>query len=386
MRSSDKSQLGLFESLEQPGEDPAFLSEQLLTYIGNKRLLLGAIGEAVIQVRNLIGKEKLRVLDGFSGSGVVSRLMKQYASEVVVNDLENYAAAVGRCYLSNRSEVDFSELESTSNELNRTVDAGEGADSGFFERLYAPEDDDNVQPGERVFYTRENARRLDAFRQLLDTLPDATRSLLLGPLLSSASVHANTAGVFKGFYKDKDSGIGKLGGSGADALRRIKGQIRLRPPVLSRFDTAAVVSQGDANEQVPLLGHFDLAYFDPPYNQHPYGSNYFMLNLLCDYVEPDAVSKVSGIPKNWNRSAYNVRKDSLTNLTELVTNVDADFVLLSFNDDGFISPEELRNVLTALGDIQEFKIRHNTFRGSRNLRARKIHVTEHLYLLQKRGM
>ena len=111
-----------------------------------------------------------------------------------------------------------------------------------------------------------------------------------------------------------------------------------------------------------------------------------MLNLLCDYVEPDAVSKVSGIPKNWNRSAYNVRKDSLTNLTELVTNVDADFVLLSFNDDGFISPEELRNVLTALGDIQEFKIRHNTFRGSRNLRARKIHVTEHLYLLQKRGM
>ena len=88
----------------------------------------------------------------------MSRLMKQYASEVVVNDLENYAAAVARCYLSNRSEVDLSELESTSNELNRTVDAGEGADPGFFERLYAPEDDDGE--GYRVRLT--TARRLSA--------------------------------------------------------------------------------------------------------------------------------------------------------------------------------------------------------------------------------
>ena len=30
----------------------------------------------------------------------------------------------------------------------------------------------------------------------------------------------------------------------------------------------------------------DLAYFDPPYNQHPYGSNYFMLNLLVHYRRP----------------------------------------------------------------------------------------------------
>jgi len=31
---------------------------------------------------------------------------------------------------------------------------------------------------------------------------------------------------------------------------------------------------------------------DPPYNQHPYGSNYFMLNLLADYREPADVSAV----------------------------------------------------------------------------------------------
>ena len=141
--------------------------------------------------------------------------------------------------------------------------------------------------------------------------------MLLGPLLSSASVHANTAGVFKGFYKDKLSGVGKLGGSGADALERITGQIRMRVPVLSRFSSKADVHQMDTNELVASVGDFDLAYFDPPYNQHPYGSNYFMLNLLVDYQEPAEISKVSGIPEDWTRSPYNVKRMAFERLQGL---------------------------------------------------------------------
>ena len=34
------------------------------------------------------------------------------------------------------------------------------------------------------------------------------------------------------------------------------------------------------NELVKEIEPVDLAYFDPPYNQHPYGSNYFMLNII----------------------------------------------------------------------------------------------------------
>jgi adenine-specific DNA-methyltransferase len=58
----------------------------------------------------------------------------------------------------------------------------------------------------------------------------------------------------------------------------------------------------DANLLVSEVGGFDVAYFDPPYNQHPYGSNYFMLNLLVNYEKPGEISRVSGIPTSWTRA------------------------------------------------------------------------------------
>ncbi|MFV0525026.1 MAG: DNA adenine methylase [Acidimicrobiales bacterium] len=365
-------------------EDAGYLSDQIITCIGNKRLLLPAIERAIERVAGLLGRRRLRILDAFSGSGVVSRRFRSHAGCIVANDLESYARVVSQCYLTNRSGVDLGSLSRTVEELNRIVDGRDAAPPGFIERLYAPADDRAVRPGERVFYTRDNARRLDAYRQLIGRCAVHERPLLLGPLLSAASVHANTAGVFKGFYKDRTTGIGKLGGSGADALERITRPIRLEPPVLSRFETGSAVFQEDANALIGHQGGFDLAYFDPPYNQHPYGSNYFMLNLLVDYREPRELSPVSGIPVDWNRSVYNVRKRSFAALRHLVSGVDAEFVLLSFNDEGFVRPDELRAYLAQLGGVEEIQLRHNTFRGSRNLRNRRTHVTEHLFLLRKR--
>jgi adenine-specific DNA-methyltransferase len=322
-------------------EDPHYLGRQLLTYIGNKRSLLGFIGDAVQRVKRRLGKPKLSMLDAFSGSGVVSRFFKAHASLLVSNDLEDYAAVTARCFLRNRSEADFKELARLVTEINRRVDT-EAMDTGFIEQLYAPRDESRITREDRVFYTRENARRLDHYRQLLGAVPQPTHDLLLGPLLSKASVHANTAGVFKGFYKDRATGIGRFGGSGADALGRIRGKIVLEPPVLSRFQCDVAVRQQDANQLARELGHVDLAYIDPPYNQHPYGSNYFMLNLLVRYQRPGEISTVSGIPKDWRRSGYNVRGQSAALLEDLLTQLDASFVLISFNDEGFITPQQMQ--------------------------------------------
>lgn len=363
-------------------EDPRFLKDQLVTYIGNKRALLAQIEDAVEIVRSRLGRDRLRILDAFSGSGVVSRLFKRFADEVVVNDFEGYARVVSECYLSNRSDVDLHELAEVVARINATVDEWDEP-AGFVERLYAPLDEANIQPGERVFYTPANARRLDAYRQLIGREDENIRHLLLGPLLSEASVKANTAGVFKGFYKDRGTGVGKFGGTGADALSRIKAPITLAPPVLSRFECDYEVHQEDANVVVPKLGTFDLAYFDPPYNQHPYGSNYFMLNLLVDYEEPVEVSKVSGIPTGWSRSGYNVRSQSMRLLEDLLRSVDARFILLSFNDEGFIKPDALHELLRELGSVSAVELKYNAFRGSRNLVNRPTHVTEHLFLVER---
>jgi adenine-specific DNA-methyltransferase len=364
-------------------EDPNYLSEQLITYIGNKRALLGQIGKAVMHVKQRTGKEYLRVFDAFSGSGVVSRFLKAHASFIVSNDFEDYAAVIARCYLRNRSSVDFSALSEIVEELNARV-ADEPLPKGFIETLYAPKDESEITKADRVFYTTTNARRLDNYRRMIDGIPSDFRDLLLGPLLSTASVHSNTAGVFKGFYKDRTTGIGQYGGTGSDALRRIKGKIKLEIPVLSKYECDYQVLQDDTNKVANQIKGLDLAYIDPPYNQHPYGSNYFMLNLLVHYKRPDKISRVSGIPSDWKRSGYNVRAKALPLLEELLHNINARFLLISFNNEGFISPDEMRAMLQKIGAVDEFSVRYNTFRGSRNLRNRTIHVTEQMFLVERR--
>ncbi|NDZ97595.1 DNA modification methylase [Streptomyces sp. SID6673] len=362
-------------------EDPRYLSEQLLTYIGNKRSLLPVIDAAAEQVQTRLG-HRLVVLDAFSGSGAVSRLFKARAGRVIANDLESYARVMSECYLSNRADVDPDEIGSLVEIINTQVDQGLSVD-GFIEELYAPDDDEHIRPGERVFYTRDNARRLDAYATLIHQLDERVKPYLLAPLLSLASVHANTSGVFKGFHKDRRTGIGRFGGSGRDALVRILRTIRLSPPVLSRHSAQRQVLQMDANALPGHVGPVDLAYLDPPYNQHPYGSNYFMLNLLVDYTRPKEISPISGIPVDWNRSRYNVRRDSATLLHDLVASLDARFLILSFNDEGYITPAEMVEMLASVGAVTEFRSRYNTFRGSRNLRARRTHVTEHLFVVEK---
>lgn len=364
-------------------EDPAYLTEQLITCIGNKRALLGPIGAALAVVKQRLGKPRLRVFDAFSGSGVVSRFMKAHASTLYSNDLEEYAAVLGRCYLRDLGPVDRTALAAWVARFNERVEQEE-FEPGFFESTYAPKDDRNIAPGDRVFYTRANARRLDRFRRLIDEAPPQYRDPLLGPLLASASVHANTAGVFKGFYKDRVTRIGRFGGSGSDALQRILGTIRLEVPVSSRFPCETIVTQGDANRLARELADLDVAYVDPPYNQHPYGSNYFMLDLLVSNRRPERLSRVSGIPADWRRSGYNVRARSLPLLRDLLETLDARFVVVSFNDEGFIPPARLRELLTGLGGVTEFTTRYSAFRGSRNLDRRPAHVTEHLFLLEKR--
>lgn len=364
-------------------ENADYLSRQLITYIGNKRALLDRIGSAVARVKRRLGRERLRCFDVFSGSGVVSRLLKCHASLLVSNDLEDYAAVIGRCYLANRSEIDIDMLREIVADLNARV-LTEPLPAGFIEEMYAPRDESRIVREDRVFYTGSNARRLDNYRRMIAQAPRRMRDFLLAPLLSEASIHANTAGVFKGFYKNRRTGVGQFGGSGSDALPRILGDIVLHSPVFSNFECEYAVLSEDANAAARRVSDIDLAYLDPPYNQHPYGSNYFMLNLLARYERPRRVSRVSGIPAGWRRSGYNVRAESPGLMADLVRRLDARFLLVSFNNEGFIPPAAMRAMLEKAGSVEVVEMQYNAFRGSRSFKNRPIHVTEQLFLVEKR--
>jgi adenine-specific DNA-methyltransferase len=153
--------------------------------------------------------------------------------------------------------------------------------------------------------------------------------------------------------------------------------------VFSNFHTDLIVYNGDANRIIDAAPEVDAAYLDPPYNQHPYGSNYFMLNLILDYRSPQNPSRVSGIPDDWNRSEYNREKQALGTLRDLVERIRAKYLLISFNSEGFIGPDEMKGMLEKQGRLEVLETGYTCFRGSRNLRSRNLHVREYLYLLER---
>ena len=361
-------------------ENKEYLTTQLITYLGNKRSLLDFIGEGIKRVQKRLNKQKLRMFDVFSGSGIAARFFRQFSDLLIVNDLEKYSAVINGCYLSNDDERGMALLREYYRELIEQAD--NSRHGGIISELYAPKDDANITSGERVFYTRRNAVYIDTVRQLIAKIPANEQKFFLAPLLSEASIHANTSGVFKGFYKNR-SGVGQFGGKNQDALSRIKGDIVLPFPVFSNFNCETVIYNGDSNRIIETAPEADVAYIDPPYNQHPYGSNYFMLNLILDYVYPEKISKVSGIPENWNRSGYNQKSHALHVLTHLVGNIKSKFVLISFNSEGLISADQMKAMLEKAGRLNVLETKYNTFKGSRNLSGREIHVKEYLFLLEK---
>ena len=364
-------------------ENKDFLTTQIITYLGNKRSLIGKIEAEIEEISAKIGKERLVCADLFSGSGIVARMLKGHSSKLIVNDLENYSKMINSCYLTNRSDFPEQKYAELKSEIENRAKIKKI--SGIITQNYAPKDDGNIQKGERVFYTHENALLIDTYRALTDEIvtDENLKKFFLAPLITEASIHVNTSGVFKGFYKDKNTGIGCFGAVGKDALPRIFGKIELKEPIFSNFECETEIFQKDTVALSHELKNLDVAYLDPPYNQHPYGSNYFMLNLILKNRLDVEVSKVSGITQDWNRSAFNKSYSALKSMEEIIANLDAKFAVISYNSEGFISFEEMSQMLRKYGKLKTVEITYNTFRGSRNLRNRDIHVSEYLFVLEK---
>lgn len=364
-------------------ENNNFLTTQIITYLGNKRSLIGNIEKEVEEISKELGKTKMVCADVFSGSGIVARMLKKHSSKLIVNDLENYSAMINSCYLVNKKDYPKEKCEKLRAEIIELCKQKKTA--GIISKNYAPEDDSNIKAGERVFYTHENAVLIDTYRNLIDEVvkEENLKKFFLAPLITEASIHVNTSGVFKGFYKDKNTGIGCFGAAGKNALTRIFGKIELKEPVFSNFESELEIYQKDTVALSKELKDLDIVYLDPPYNQHPYGSNYFMLNLILKNRLDVEVSKISGITQDWNRSDFNKPRQALKSMEEIIANLDTKYAIISYNSEGFIGFDEMKEMLEKYGKVKTVEITYNTFRGSRNLRNRDIHVSEYLFVLKK---
>jgi len=366
-----------------------FVLQPMITYIGNKRKLVPWIMEVI---ESAVGSQSLRIFDGFAGSGVVSRALMPFCKELHTNDMEYYSYILLRCFLETPTIEQKVELDKHFSEITvlcqNPID--NYSNSGFITKLYSPKKTLAPIQDERVFYSHENALIIDRLLKYIfsEAVEPNIRHYLLGPLLIKASIHVNTAGVFRGFYK-KD-GIGHFGGAGENALERILAPIQLTIPIWSKSACKSISHNSDTNNLIHTFedGSFDLIYLDPPYNEHPYGSNYFMLNLIALNQEPTEYSKISGIPKIWNKSAFNGRGSALNTMIDLLRNClkKAKYTLISYNNEGLITEDDWITIFAELEcDVKKYEKEYDTYHGSRNLAGRNKKVIEIMYLVSKKN-
>ena len=385
-------------SQQVPHDLPAELTTDLITYIGNKRALLPWLASILLPLRE--ESESPVLLDPMCGSGGVSRLAKFLGFCVHANDWEPYAAAVTTPYVALRdADVDRIYAEwGGADRFFAEVNAAPSSTDPFVARYYAPEQTSAPRLGrERLFYTAENAERIDAIRDAIDRLvpperaerdPTArhARFIALAQLLVQASRHANTSGVFKAYHRG-------YGGLGRDALARILRRIECRPPRLIDGPTGTVACE-DASV---FLGHAsgDVCYVDPPYSGHQYGSNYFMLNTILrwDRVPPDEsrdaagflLSK-AGIPPTWRetRSEFCSRPAAPGAMRDLIDRIDARWIVLSYSTDGIVPIDELCGLAAERGSVSLQFTRVASYRGGRQSLSRAATTGEFALVVDTR--
>ena len=151
-------------------ENRDFLTQQIITYLGNKRSLLGFITKGIQTVQKRLNKEKLDIFDVFTGSGIVARHCKRFSHSLLVNDLEKYASVTGECYLSNKDAINMPVLKDIYNGLLADIE-NHPLEEGIITKLYSPKNDNHIKKNELVFFTHRNAMYIDTMRSYIQSVP-----------------------------------------------------------------------------------------------------------------------------------------------------------------------------------------------------------------------
>ena len=312
----------------------------MIKYIGSKRLLVEHICGLVAGL-----PEVHSVLDLFSGTARVGHALKQRGYAVTANDHTWYAYRLAQCYVQADAMRWRAPAQALLAELALVPPA-----PGYFTRTFC-QDARYFQPknGARIDAIRDAiaARALDS--ELARSLDPELEAIALVALMEAADRVDSTVGVQMAYLKQWAA--------------RASNELELRVPEL-------VAGVGRATRidalQCAELGEHDVAYLDPPYNQHKYLNNYHVWETLMRWDQPEVYGVAcKRIDCREYGSPFNSKRRIAEALSAVVAAVRARYVIVSFNDEGYLDERALRGILAQRGSVQVISVDYPRYVGAK---------------------
>ena len=293
----------------------------MIKYIGSKRRLVPVLTELFER------SGAHRALDLFTGTTRVAQAFKAAGGEVTAVDTARYSEVFARTWIETDADsIDGDSLAVVIDELNHLR-----GEPGYVTDTFC------VQSR---FFQPFNGERIDAIRSAIarDHAGSELEPILLTSLLLAADRVDSTAGLQMAYIKKW-------------APRSFK-PLRLEIPTLLHGRGRAV--RGDAAEITGTIGSFDLAYLDPPYNQHRYFTNYHVWETIVAWDQPEhygVACKRVDARDDGTKSVFNRKREMPEALRNTIAAVDAEVVIVSYNDESWVALDDLRDMCSVHGHV-----------------------------------
>ncbi|GIV01066.1 MAG: restriction endonuclease subunit M [Actinomycetota bacterium] len=317
----------------------------MIKYIGSKRLLVPHI----VRAAKALGAR--RVLDLFSGTARVGHALKREGFEVTANDHLTFAYTLAKCYV----EADARKYRADAERLVRHLDevGRKKPRRGYFTENFCVK---------ARFFHPKNGARIDAIREEIArlSLDPTLEAIALVSLMEAADRVDSTVGVQMAYLKEW--------------APRALDDLKLRvPEILPGPGTAWKMEAKDA----AAAFEGDLAYLDPPYNQHSYMGNYHIWETLVRWDKPETYGVAKKrIDCKAYKSPFNSRKKIGQAFRGVLEALRCPYVVVSFNDEGYLPRSFLEAELSRFGHVEVVPIDFPRYVGAKigiyNPEGRKV--------------
>lgn len=342
-----------------------------MRYIGGKRLLLN-------KIQNVIEENTKNVstfADFFSGSGVVSSAFS-HRYKVLSNDFMYFSYVIlrgGRIaqYEKLKKELKIHPIDYL-NDL-KWEDTDISLEKCFIYQNYSKHDS-----CERMYFTAENALKIDIMRITIERwkeqmlIDQDEYFALLSALIEAVPYVSNITGTYGAYLKHWDK----------RSLQKITLEKKR-----NKISQSCEAYNLECMEFAKEIFHkkVDVAYLDPPYNQRQYLPNYHVLETIARYDYPD-IKGVTGMRSyTQQKSLFSQKKYAKYAFKMLLEQINARYIVISYNNEGLISTEELENLLKEIGKAETFRLYEFNYRRYKSkIPNNEAGLKEQIYFIEKK--